>query len=87
MTFTYYIQPKLSIEGSLEFSDGGSGLDVNSGSGSGTQISRKEPTFKEATISAKTCVFLYHGYDIVGEIYPWYQFRSICVSWHGIKVQ
>ena len=72
VTFSYYVQPKLSIEGSLEISDSGSGLDENSGSGSDAKMSRKKPT-----INTKTCALLYHGWSILGEVYPWYKVSQI----------
>ena len=74
-TFSYYVQPKFSIEGSVELPD------IGSGSGSDTQLSKKEPT-----ISSTSCLSLYDGWDIYGEIYPYYELRHVSISWSGIKV-
>ena len=65
----------MSGEGSVELPD------VESGSGSGMQTSTKKPTIK-----SKNCLWLYHGSNVKGEIYPYYQIRSIRVSWRGIRV-
>ena len=59
----------------------GSGSDTNSRSDDGIEIYGKK-----ATMNTTSCLSLYHGWNIIGEIYPWYQFRTIEVSWSGIKV-
>ena len=74
-TFSYYVQPQISIEGSVELPD------IGSGSGSDIQLSMKEPT-----ISYTNCLSLYDGWDIYGEIYPYYERRHISFGWRGIKV-
>jgi len=45
----------------------GLGFDTNSGLGSDMQIRVHKP---KPTIKIKTCLYLYHGFDVVGEIYP-----------------
>ena len=69
------MQPQISIEGSVELPD------IGSGSGSDLQLTMKDPT-----ISSKICLSLYDGWDIYGEIYPYYELRHVRVSWRGIKV-
>ena len=82
----------------LEGSDGGSGSGSGNGSGSGageTIDDDIDGDIEESTIiqvyyvpvfKHKTCNYLYNGWDVFGEIFPWYQFRSISISWRGIKV-
>ena len=83
--------------GSGNETSGGSGFEENSGSGSeisnGSDIDvnvNSEPDIQTSinapTIKIATCALLYHGFDVFGEIYPWYQFRSVRISWRGIKV-
>ena len=74
-TFSYYVQPKINIEGSVELPD------IGSESDSDTQLSTKEPT-----ISSTSCLSLYDGWDIYGEIYPYYELRHISFGWYGFKV-
>ena len=80
----------MNIEGVVELlpdtrlgsgSGSGSGLDTNSRSVFDIGISGKK-----ATIKTKSCLSLHHGWNIIGEIYPWYQFRTIEISWSGITV-
>jgi len=40
----------------------------------------------EPIINSTTCLRLYHGSNVYGEIYPWYQIRHVKVSWSGVKV-
>ena len=63
-TFSYYVQPTINIEGSVEL-----------------PLSMKEPT-----ISSTSCLSLYDGWDVYGEIYPYYERRHVSFSWRGIKV-
>ena len=85
VTFTYSLQPKNSTD---EIPHIGSAS--GSGSGENTELVSHENTELvydiKATINTTTCLTLHHGWDIIGEIYPWYQFRSIEVSWSGISV-
>ena len=60
---------------SVDDENSGSALDINSGSGSGIQRSEKK-----FTVHVKACLSLYHGFDIDGEIYPWYRV-SLLVSY------
>ena len=32
------------------------------------------------------CVYLHHGWDVYGKIYPWYQERKGSVSWWSVSV-
>lgn len=41
---------------------------------------------EEPTINSTTCLSLYDGWNINGEIYPYYEIRHIRVTWRGIKV-
>ena len=38
------------------------------------------------TINSTTCLSLYDGWNIDGDIYPYYELRRVNVSWRGIKV-
>ena len=72
------------IEGVVEYQEtddvnSESDLDTYSGSGSGIQRS-----VKKFTVNAKACLSLYHGFDIVGEIYPWYRLNLIVSYWCSI---
>lgn len=71
--FSYYLQPTMNIKSSVKLPD------IDTGSGSDVSISKP-------TISSATCLNLYHGWNVFGEIYPWYQIRSIKISWRGVKV-
>ena len=73
----------MSIEGLVEFSPNGSASGPDSGENTGVVSDISE---KKATIKTKTCITLHHGSNIIGEIYPWYQFVSLHVSWSGISV-
>ena len=77
------VDDKLPDTGSDFDTSSGSGFDTSSGSGSDMQTRVHKP---KHIIKIKICLYLYHGFDVVGEIYPWYQFRSIRISWRGIKV-
>ena len=88
----------MGIEGVVKFPDIGSG----SGSGislrpvqpsdpAGTPLSTVElsgiPLSSEKpTINSTICLSLHDGWNINGEIYPYYELRRVSVSWRGIKV-
>ena len=44
------------------------------------------PSPEKPTINSTTCLSLYDGWNINGEIYPYYELRHVSVSWRGIKV-
>lgn len=85
VTFTYYLQPKNTTD-EIPLIGSASG----SGSGENTGLVSHENTELvyeiKATINTTTCLTLHHGWDIIGEIYPWYQFRSIDVGWSGVSI-
>ena len=77
----------MSIEGSVEFPDvdvketGGSGSGTNDKSNTDVKTEERMPIIKY-----KACLHLYNGFNIYGEIFPWYQFRTIRVTWWSIRV-
>ena len=72
----------MSIEGSVEFPD----AKETGGSGSGANDVKTKTEERTPIIKQKTCLNLYNGYNIYGEIFPWYQFRTIKVTWWSIQV-
>lgn len=78
----------MSIEGSVELPVATTEPpNTNDGSGSGTrEESDSQTVIRIPIIKSKSCLHLYNGWNVYGEIFPWYQFRSISVSWRGIRV-
>ena len=67
------MQPEMNTEGFVEIPDIGSGCSI-------------QENIPEPIINSTTCLRLYHGSNVYGEICPWYQFKHVSVSWRGIKV-
>ena len=77
----------MSSEGVVELPD------IGSGSGSDILLSTVGPldipvplNTEKPTINSTTCLSLYDGWNINGEIYPYYEIRHVRVTWRGIKV-
>ena len=83
----------MSIEGSVEFPETETETKETGSSGSGSGTNEKSNTNvktkteeKIPIIKQKTCLHLYNGFNVHGEIFPWYQFRTIKVTWWSIRV-
>ena len=77
----------MGIEGVVELPDIGSesGSDILSSTVGPLDIPEPLNT-EEPTINSTTCLSLYDGWNINGEIYPYYEIRHVRVTWRGIKV-
>ena len=88
----------MGIEGVVELPDiaSGSGSDILLSTAqptdpTGSHISTVEPSdillsSEKPTINSTTCLSLYDGWNINGEIYPYYELRHVRVTWRGVKV-